>query len=289
MKRVTALAALVLAWAIALPRSAESQIRSSERASVGQTVDGTTFTIEYARPGARGRELFGGVVHWGEMWTPGANWATTFEVDKDIRLNGHEVAAGTYSVWMEPQPETWTVHLHENPKLFHTQRPKHADFVLSFEVEPMNGPAVEFLTFLVTDVRKDGAAVQLQWGTTVIPLDIHVRPTLRIVELDDDEMAPYIGAYRMTMNSEQGTREVEIEILGDDGRLRGKWAGADDFGFELLTTGTAHRFGLAFLRNGEIADIEEVAWTFDVDADGQATGFTVPGIGDEIWLSGVRK
>jgi hypothetical protein len=289
MNRMIALMALALLPAVALPRHAQSQIRSSERASVSQTVDGTTFTIDYARPGARGRDLFGGVVHWGEMWTPGANWATTLDVDKDMRLNGREVPAGTYSVWMEPQPETWTIHLHENPRLFHTQRPKPGDFVLSFEVAPTEGPAVEFLTFLVTDVRKDGATVLLQWGTTVIPLDVRVRPSLRIVELDEEEMAPYVGVYQMTMNSEEGPREVEIEIAGVDGRLLGKWGGADEFGFELLTTGSAHRFGLAFLRDGEIADIEEVAWTFDIDAEGRATGFTVPGIGDAIWLSGVRK
>ena len=40
-------------------------------------VNGTTITLDFSRPVARGRDsLFGGVVHWGELWTPGANWAT---------------------------------------------------------------------------------------------------------------------------------------------------------------------------------------------------------------------
>jgi hypothetical protein len=61
----------------------------SEHAVVAQTVAGTTITVEYYRPQARGRDsLLGKVVKWGGRWTPGANWATTIEVDRDVRLNG---------------------------------------------------------------------------------------------------------------------------------------------------------------------------------------------------------
>ena len=68
----------------------------SEHAVAAQTVAGTTITVEYYRPQARGRDsLFGKVVKWGEHWTPGANWATTIEVDHDVRLNGAAAPEGT--------------------------------------------------------------------------------------------------------------------------------------------------------------------------------------------------
>ena len=74
-------------------------------------------------PVARGRDnLFGGVVHWGEMWTPGANWATTLEVDREIDLEGHSVPAGEYSVWMQPGPQGWTVFLNSDVRLYHDSR-----------------------------------------------------------------------------------------------------------------------------------------------------------------------
>ena len=77
------------------------QIRASERGWVGQTIDGTKISIDYARPRARGREpIFGKVVHWAEVWTPGANYATTLEVNNPVRLDGHPVAKGKYSVWL---------------------------------------------------------------------------------------------------------------------------------------------------------------------------------------------
>lgn len=74
------------------PPSSLAQIRGSELGVIAQTIDGTTISVEYSRPQARGRDpVFGGIVHWGELWTPGANWATTVEVSKDVRLNGHDL------------------------------------------------------------------------------------------------------------------------------------------------------------------------------------------------------
>jgi hypothetical protein len=79
-----------------LPAPGAAQIRASELGTVSQTIDGTTIAIEYSRPRARGRDsLFGGVVHWGEHWTPGANWATTFDVNHDIEVNGKPVPVGS--------------------------------------------------------------------------------------------------------------------------------------------------------------------------------------------------
>ena len=59
-------------------------------------IDGTKITMEYSRPRARGRNpLFGTrAVRWDEVWTPGANWATTFETTKDMTLNGRRVPKG---------------------------------------------------------------------------------------------------------------------------------------------------------------------------------------------------
>src|SRR6478672_8530028 len=79
----------LLAAAIAVAGSSRAGAQmASEKGSVTQSVDGTTITIEYYRPVARGRTPFPDVVHWGRMWTAGANWATTFDVDKPIRVNG---------------------------------------------------------------------------------------------------------------------------------------------------------------------------------------------------------
>ena len=80
--------------AVTLSSTAHGQIRASERATVSQTVDGTTITIDYGRPLLRGRtELWGNpaVVPWGKKWTPGANWATNIHVTKDITISSRSM------------------------------------------------------------------------------------------------------------------------------------------------------------------------------------------------------
>ncbi len=118
---------------IALPTILTAQLRASERGRVTQTVDGTTISLDYGRPQARGRvNLFGDQVPWGEIWTPGANWATTIDVNKDITINGHSLATGKYSMWLQVQEEEWTAIFDPQPRRFHLMPPAEADNQVRF-------------------------------------------------------------------------------------------------------------------------------------------------------------
>lgn len=284
-----ALGAVLVAFALALP--AEAQIQASERGSISQTVDGTVITVDFSRPQLRGRDgPFGTVVHWDEMWTPGANWATTFEFSKDVKLNGHEVPAGTYSVWMQPREEEWTVHLNQAPRLFHTQMPAVEDHFLSFKVTPEQAEPVEVLTFSFPDVRKNGATLELAWGTTAVALDIAVQAAYEIVALTDERVAPYLGEYTLRMYGEEGAPPavMDVEVLhAEDGSLRGSINGGV-FEMTFLPTDHEHTFLPALMQDGEISTVEVVApAVFDVRA-GEAVGFKLTGeLGD--WMVAERK
>jgi hypothetical protein len=155
-----------------------AQVLPSERGSVSQTVDGTVIIVDYSRAQVRGREnVFGKVVPAGEVWTPGANWATTLDVSKPIRLDGHDVPAGKYSVWMVTGPGDWSVHLHRNARLFHTRPPKVADMFLSFTVRPATNEHTELLTFDFPRVAPDSTILRFRWATTAVTMDIVTRPT----------------------------------------------------------------------------------------------------------------
>src|SRR6266550_7542374 len=94
---------LAIALTLATASELHAQIRASEIGTFSQMIDGTKISMAYSRPRGRGRDpLFGSVksVRWDEVWTPGANYATTFEVSRPVTLDGHAVKAGTYSVWM---------------------------------------------------------------------------------------------------------------------------------------------------------------------------------------------
>jgi len=176
MRRLVLAAALALVTA--LPGRAHAQVMASEHGMVQQRVDGTTITIEYYRPQRRGRaNLFGGVVKWGSTWTPGANWATTIDVDHDVKIDGHPLAKGKYSVWMVPQPNDWTVILSSVWKRFHVQGPDPSAPQVKFDVTPDSTPMTDVLTFSFPAVEPDATTLLLQWGTVAVPLRIEVPPS----------------------------------------------------------------------------------------------------------------
>ena len=61
------------------------------------------ITIDYGQPHARGREIFGGLVPYGEVWRLGANWATRLTLDFDVRLGDLDVPRGEYTLFLLPR------------------------------------------------------------------------------------------------------------------------------------------------------------------------------------------
>jgi hypothetical protein len=243
-----------------IPGHASSQIRASEKAVVSQTLDGTTLTLEYYRPSAKGRTLFGGIVPWGGVWTPGANWATTLEVSKDVEIAGVEVPAGKYSVWAIPREDRFTVTLNENPEIFHFAKPdSSSEGQIHISVEPTDAPHMEMLTWSFPAVRGDLAILQFQWGTTALPMQVMVEPT-RPIQLPDDERALYVGSYHMEMTPGLGWPESgTFEVIEEDGMLRGRMPFGihpeDELTFDLIPAGEG-LFNPRLYREGEEFGVE---------------------------------
>jgi len=85
---------------LSFPGAGTSQA-AGERADFRQVIAGTEIEIAWSRPYLRGREvIFGRQLPWGEVWTPGANMATTIRFSKDVVLSGTLVPAGRYSGWL---------------------------------------------------------------------------------------------------------------------------------------------------------------------------------------------
>jgi hypothetical protein len=282
-----ALALLVLAAAAATP--ANAQVRASERATVSQVVNGTTITVEYHRPGVRGRaSLFPGVVHYGEVWTPGANWATTLEVTNDVELNGRRIPKGKYSLWMIPQEKAWTVRVSRTAKTYHTRRPDPANDETSFEVTPVQGSHMENLAFYFPVVRRDGAELRMHWGTTVVPLEIEV-PVPGRTPFAAATRAQYIGEYAMRMTRDS-VKVYNVRVV-EEGEFLRAYVNPMFFGppydpyFDLNLRGEA--LVPAMYQGGVVFDEEDLRFVFDVKDD-RATGFTAYGPAGRAFATAVR-
>ncbi|PYP79143.1 MAG: hypothetical protein DMD35_08895, partial [Gemmatimonadetes bacterium] len=193
---------------LAAPTVACAQIRASEHFTLTQRVSTTTITIDGDRPVARGRTLFGngGVVRWGDVWTPGANWATTIEVDRDVTIDGKALPKGKYSLWLTPKapPSAWSLSFSRAVKRFHTRPPGADDEQLRVEVKPEQSPMhMETLAWYMPVVTPDGVTLRLHWGTTVVPIHIGVEMP-RLVTLPEDQVPQYVGTYRVRMTPRIG-------------------------------------------------------------------------------------
>lgn len=188
-------AALLLATVVH-GRPLAAQSLASPFGTVSQKVDSTVFTVEYYRPSARGRSIFGKLVRWGEVWTPGANWATTLDVTHDIRVEGRPLPRGKYSVWMIPaaKPDSWTVILNRTARRFHVVRPDAKDDELRVRVAADSAPHVEMVTFSFPVVTRTGATLAFQWAETVVPLRLETQSS-RAAITAARPLSSYAGLY----------------------------------------------------------------------------------------------
>lgn len=93
--------------------------RPSPPAQATATVGGTTITIYYGQPSAKGRDVWnpaGTVAPYGKVWRTGANETTAIEFSEDVKLEGKPVPKGRYALFTIPGEKEWTVILNKTIK-----------------------------------------------------------------------------------------------------------------------------------------------------------------------------
>lgn len=89
--------------------SSQSWSQASPPDSTKGTIKGATVSIRYNSPSVKGRQIWGGLVPYDKVWRAGANQATIFTTDKDIKVEGKALPAGKYSLYAIPGEKEWTI------------------------------------------------------------------------------------------------------------------------------------------------------------------------------------
>ena len=176
-------AAAALLVALALPLAtpaAEAQNRTlttpeaSPSARVEQAVGLTVLAVDYHRPAVRGREIFGGLVPYGEVWRAGANENTVFETTTDLVVEGEPLAAGRYGLHTIPGEDEWTVIFSTMADAWGSYSYDPAEDALRVTVTPAPAPPSERLQYRFDDPGVDAATLVLHWAETAVPVAITV-------------------------------------------------------------------------------------------------------------------
>ena len=81
----------------------------SPKAKVEQRVGLTDVSVEYSRPGVKGRTIFGDLVPYGKTWRTGANSNTKVTFSSDVSIDGQTLNAGSYGLYTVPNENSWEV------------------------------------------------------------------------------------------------------------------------------------------------------------------------------------
>jgi hypothetical protein len=144
--------------------------RDTVRASVG----GATLTIDYGRPRRRGREIFGNVVPWNEIWRVGANAATGLVTDRDLLLGGVVVPKGSYTLFMLPAPEGSKLIVNRQTGQWGTAYDPREDFARIDLTSEQLKQTVEPFTIVIEPQGK-GGVLRLRWDRTQFSVPFSVR------------------------------------------------------------------------------------------------------------------
>lgn len=126
---------------------------------------GQKITVNYWRPSARGRQVFGGIVPKGKFWRLGANNATEISFAAPVTVEGKPLPAGTYSLFAMPGESDWTLCINGKTKIWGTEYDPTADVLQVKMTESPLPEHVEKLTFSISP-SLTGDVLNVDWERT---------------------------------------------------------------------------------------------------------------------------
>ncbi|GAB2525623.1 DUF2911 domain-containing protein [Rufibacter soli] len=106
---------MVDSGAVTIPEQpAPDTLKGSLKAVATGKIGATHLQVNYYSPAVRGRQIWGGLVAYDQVWVTGAHSATNFQSDGPISIGGVQIPAGKYALFTIPGKEEWTVIVNKN-------------------------------------------------------------------------------------------------------------------------------------------------------------------------------
>lgn len=172
MKQIAFLIGFFLLAAV----GADAQIKTpapSPVCKMTQDVGLSNVAIEYSRPAAKGRKIFGDLVPFNEIWRTGANASTKITFGEDAMVGPNKIPKGQYAIYTIPGEKSWTVILHKNLTYWGTggkdYKVEEDACRIDVPVAAIN-PGVENFTIDITNIKNNGADLVFSWENTRVAM-----------------------------------------------------------------------------------------------------------------------
>lgn len=225
MKKIIIATALFIA---SLPALAQVKTpAASPKATFTQTVGLTDVTVDYSRPSAKGRIVFGELVPFGKLWRTGANQNSMVTFSDDVVIDGKTLKKGKYAIFTTPKVESWEVVFYTDTENWgNPEKWDDAKVALKTTVKPeFLNRNVESFTISINNLDNDFAHLELSWEKTIVAIKFEV-PTKKaaMASIDKTLAGPASGDYFSAAQyyyQSNGDMKKALEYVNKSIELRG--------------------------------------------------------------------
>ncbi len=153
----------------------------SQLAAVSQQIGLTDISITYNRPGVKGREVFGKLVPYDQVWRAGANKNTTISFSTDVMVEGKKLSAGTYGLHMIPSANEWTIIFSKNNWSWGSFNYDESEDALRVKVKPQSGEFTEWLLYTFDTADPNSTILSLSWDKTKVSIKVEVDVKTQVI------------------------------------------------------------------------------------------------------------
>jgi hypothetical protein len=169
--------------------------------------------LSYSRPSKKGREIFGKLEPYGQVWRTGANTNTKIRFGEEVKFGGQTVPAGTYALFSIPGPKEWTFILNRDTAQWGAYTYKPEMDVVRVKAVPtaLRDPA-ETMSLTLENLKPSAADLTLRWDKTQVsvPLtaDSDAQVEAQIAQAMQGEKKPYITAAQYYYNNNKDLNQA---------------------------------------------------------------------------------
>ncbi|MFZ0389264.1 MAG: DUF2911 domain-containing protein [Calditrichia bacterium] len=256
----------------------------SPAAEIRQTIGLTEIIISYHRPAVNGREIWGNLVPYGQVWRAGANENTTISFSDTVMINGKELPAGKYGLHMLPEKDKWTIIFSNVHWAWGSFSYDSTEDALRISATPETAPFEERLNYRFDGVTGNSAEIALYWEKLRVPFTVTIDEHKLAIQnfrrqLRDLPRFFWRGWYQaanyanqnniatqqaldwidrsININENFSNLQVKADLLKKMGR-RDEAARIQKRAFELATENEVNQYGYQLLSAGNVNEAIEI-------------------------------
>ena len=152
----------------------------SPRTMYSTHIGATKITVDYGRPSAKGRTVFGGIIKYGPQnskgrpWRTGANQNTTITFSTDVKIEGQMLKAGSYGFFTIPGEKEWVLIFSKVSDKWGSFSYKKSDDALRVTVKSMAAPMMESFNFGMSSIDVNSGTMYFAWEKTMVGFKISI-------------------------------------------------------------------------------------------------------------------